>query len=98
MVSDLADLYRYLLHHPNDAPLLAELRHAEQYLAIEGAFTAEYRSQDSSWSLASAEELESGLAKLRAIIDDGKKAAFIEEREAARKAGGQTTLVIARKK
>lgn len=37
MVSDLADLYRYLLHHPNDAPLLAELRHAEQYLAIERA-------------------------------------------------------------
>ena len=35
MVSDLADLYRYLLHHPNDAPLLSELRHAEQYLAIE---------------------------------------------------------------
>jgi LytS/YehU family sensor histidine kinase len=35
MVSDMADLYRYLLHHPNDAPLLSELRHAEHYLAIE---------------------------------------------------------------
>lgn len=37
MVSDMADLYRYLLHHPHDAPLQSELRHAEQYLAIEGA-------------------------------------------------------------
>ena len=37
MVSDLADLYRYLLHHPEDAPLQSEVGHAQQYLAIEQA-------------------------------------------------------------
>ena len=37
LVSDLADLYRYLLSHPDDAPLDAEIGHANAYLAIERA-------------------------------------------------------------
>jgi LytS/YehU family sensor histidine kinase len=37
LVSDLADLYRYLLSHPEDAPLRAEMDHASAYLAIERA-------------------------------------------------------------
>jgi len=37
LVADLADLYRYLLSHPEDAPLRAEVSHACAYLAIERA-------------------------------------------------------------
>jgi LytS/YehU family sensor histidine kinase len=37
LVSDLADLYRYLLSHPEEAPLEAEVDHACAYLAIERA-------------------------------------------------------------
>ena len=37
LVSDLADLYRYLLSHPEEAPLEAEVGHAQAYLAIERA-------------------------------------------------------------
>ncbi len=37
LVSDLADLYRYLLHHPRDAALNDEVEHACAYLAIERA-------------------------------------------------------------
>jgi LytS/YehU family sensor histidine kinase len=37
LVSDLADLYRYLLHHPNDASVMNEVEHACAYLAIERA-------------------------------------------------------------
>ncbi len=37
LVSDLADLYRYLLNHPEDATLREEVSHAESYLAIERA-------------------------------------------------------------
>lgn len=37
LVSDLADLYRYLLHHPHDASLINEVDHACAYLAIEKA-------------------------------------------------------------
>ncbi|MFT3927305.1 MAG: histidine kinase [Myxococcales bacterium] len=37
LVSHLADLYRYLLSHPGDAPLRAEVNHARSYLEIEAA-------------------------------------------------------------
>jgi len=37
LVSDLADLYRYLLHHPFDASVMNEVEHACAYLAIERA-------------------------------------------------------------
>lgn len=37
LVSDLADLYRYLLHHPHDASVTDEVDHACAYLAIERA-------------------------------------------------------------
>lgn len=37
LVSDLADLYRYLLSHPDEASLSAEVDHAQAYLAIERA-------------------------------------------------------------
>ncbi len=37
LVSDLADLYRYLLHHPHDASVANEVEHACAYLAIERA-------------------------------------------------------------
>ena len=37
LVSDLADLYRYLLHHPHDASVMNEVDHACAYLAIERA-------------------------------------------------------------
>jgi len=37
LVNDLADLYRYLLSHPEQAALEAEMDHAQAYLAIERA-------------------------------------------------------------
>ncbi|HHH28457.1 MAG TPA: hypothetical protein ENK57_08945 [Polyangiaceae bacterium] len=37
LISDLADLYRYLLSHPEQAPVEAEIEHAKAYLAIERA-------------------------------------------------------------
>ena len=45
LVSDLADLYRYLLRHPEDAPLSEEANHACAYLAIERARLGEGRLQ-----------------------------------------------------
>lgn len=43
MVSDLSALYRYLLHHPEQAPLESEVEHAVAYLAIERARLGEGR-------------------------------------------------------
>lgn len=54
LVSDLADMYRYLLNHPEDAPLRDEITHACAYLAIEQARLGEARL---SWSVEVAQEL-----------------------------------------
>lgn len=43
LVSHLADLYRYLLSHPEDAPLRDEANHARSYLEIESARLGEGR-------------------------------------------------------
>jgi LytS/YehU family sensor histidine kinase len=43
LVSDLSDLYRYLLSHPDDATVREEVSHAESYLAIERARLGEDR-------------------------------------------------------
>jgi len=43
LVTDLADLYRYLLSHPDLAPLRSEFDHAVSYLAIERARLGEDR-------------------------------------------------------
>lgn len=53
LVDDLADLYRYLLNHPEDARLTEEVEHACSYLAIEEARLEEGRL---TVSLAIAEE------------------------------------------
>jgi LytS/YehU family sensor histidine kinase len=43
LVADLSDLYRYLLTHPEDAELGAEVEHAASYLAIERVRLGEER-------------------------------------------------------
>lgn len=45
LVADLSDLYRYLLTHPEDAELGAEVEHAASYLAIERVRLGEERVQ-----------------------------------------------------
>jgi LytS/YehU family sensor histidine kinase len=45
LVSHLADLYRYLLSHPEDAPLRDEVNHARAYLEIEAARLGDGRLQ-----------------------------------------------------
>ncbi len=45
LVADLSDLYRYLLTHPEDAELAAEVEHAASYLRIERVRLGEERVQ-----------------------------------------------------
>jgi ubiquinone/menaquinone biosynthesis C-methylase UbiE len=68
----------------------------EYYLNAEGPFLVDFRNGDSTWSLATAEELEAGLAWYRKeIFDAGRAQAFLDEREAIRAKVGQTTSVAA---
>ena len=75
----------------------ATLMKSELYLDLEGAFKEEWRNCDSNWAICDDEELQSGLARLRQIIDSGGTERFLEEREAVRKGTGQTTTVVATK-
>jgi LytS/YehU family sensor histidine kinase len=58
LVADLGDLYRYLLSHPDDAPLRDEVAHVQSYVAIERARLGEER-------LELEVELPDAIAKLR---------------------------------
>jgi ubiquinone/menaquinone biosynthesis C-methylase UbiE len=71
----------------------APLVQLDAYLELEGPFSQIYRNADSTWSLASEQELEVGLAWWRGQIDAGTAADFVERREATRQQVGQTTCV-----
>jgi ubiquinone/menaquinone biosynthesis C-methylase UbiE len=69
----------------------------DKYLDLEGPFLKGYRDADSTWSLATEDELEKGLKILRQKIDAGLAEGWMEEREALRKKIGQTTTVVVTK-
>ena len=74
-------------------PLVRE----DLYLNIEAPFDPLFRNADSTWALATDDELEKGLAWLREKIEAGEGEQFLAEREAIRAEIGQTTTVVARK-
>ena len=69
----------------------------DMYLDVEGPFSEKWRNCDSNWAMCSAEELETGLRKLRQMVDAGEIEAFMAAREEARARTGQTTTVVATK-
>jgi 2-aminoethylphosphonate-pyruvate transaminase len=74
-----------------------EVLQGEQYLNPEGPLSAAWRAGDSSWSLATEDELAQALDTVTSKLEDGSMAAFQEEREQLRAKIGQTTFVVARK-
>lgn len=74
-------------------PLVRE----DLYLNVEGPFDQAFRNADSTWSLATDEELAAGLAMLKGKIEAGEGEKFLAEREAIRAKIGQTSTVIALK-
>jgi ubiquinone/menaquinone biosynthesis C-methylase UbiE len=78
------------------APLEA-MYHLDVYLDPEGPFREEWRACDSMFALATGEELEQGLRRLRAACDDGSVRGVIDEAEEWRQRSGQSTFLSARK-
>ena len=74
-----------------------EVLQGEQYLDPSGPLNPAWRAGDSSWSLASEEELAHATAEVRTRLDDGSMTAFIDDREMLRGELGQTTFLSARK-
>jgi SAM-dependent methyltransferase len=70
---------------------------ARNYLDPKGPLKASWRAGDSTWSLASASELEAAQERVRTLLKTGGMPAYLAQRERERAAVGQTTFVCARK-
>ena len=77
--------------------LVDEVLQGEGYLNPRGPLEASFRNADSTWALASEEELERAQARTRALIDEDLMDGFLTAREALRRRCGQATFVSARK-
>ena len=67
------------------------------YIDINGPFSEIYRNCDSTWSLASLEEINNGLKWWKYMIDNNKAEDYINKREKLRLICGQTSIVICNK-
>lgn len=67
------------------------------YLDPKGPLSKAHRDGDSTWSLASEEELHRALDRLLKMNEDGSIADYLEGRERLRRDVGQTTFLVARR-
>ena len=74
-----------------------EVLQGEQYLDPAGPLSPAWRAGDSSWSLATEEELAHALDEVGGRLAVGSMTAFITDREKLSAELGQTTFLIARK-
>ncbi len=65
------------------------------YLDEEGPLKKAYRDGDSTWSLATKEELETALNRVKKMNADGSMKQYLERRENLRRQIGQTTFIYA---
>ena len=76
---------------------VAEALQGEQYLNPEGPLSAAWRAGDSTWSLATEEELSHAIDDVTTRIENGGMPAFLEAAEQRRAEIGQTTFLAIRK-
>ncbi len=84
LVADMADLYRYLLHHPDDAPLEAEISHAAAYLAIERARLGRERLSFSTALPRELAELRVPALLLQPLVENAVKHGIANRRDGGR--------------
>lgn len=69
----------------------------ENYLDPNGPLHKQYRDGDSTWTLATQEELDRAIALVQGMNRDGTMVEYVEKRDKLRKHIGQTTVVFAYK-
>ena len=69
----------------------------DNYLDPEGPLKKAYRDGDSTWSLATEEELSAGLDRVRHMNANGEMQQYLKSRENLRRHIGQTTFIYAYK-
>ncbi len=76
---------------------VSEVLQGEDYLDPSGPLSKNYRDGDSTWALATEEELQNGLSRLRGMIEDTSIDSFLARAERTRKTYGQCLFVWFRK-
>jgi len=66
----------------------------KRYLDPSGPLSEQWRAGDSTWALATAEELRRAEQRVRKYLSESAMDAYMADREALRKRVGQTTIVI----
>jgi ubiquinone/menaquinone biosynthesis C-methylase UbiE len=67
------------------------------YLDTNGPLKKEWRAGDSTWTLATAGELDAAQERVEQMLEDGTTEQFLGDREALRRKVGQSTFLCARK-
>jgi len=80
----------------NRAVLVDEFLQGDQYLDSEGPLKEFWREGDSTWALATPEELEAAKSRVKALLEEDAMAQYISSREALREKVGQSTSIWAR--
>lgn len=76
---------------------LDDVLQAKGYFDTRGPLDPDWRRGDSTWTLATDEELAAGQRQLRELHESGAIDSWMAEREASRKESGQSVFVWARK-
>jgi ubiquinone/menaquinone biosynthesis C-methylase UbiE len=77
-------------------PVLDQVLAPDHYHQADGPLSEAWRDGDSSWALLTADELEGSIERAQALHDEGALEGFRDRHDAARRAVGQVTLVVAR--
>jgi ubiquinone/menaquinone biosynthesis C-methylase UbiE len=67
---------------------------SENYLDPLGPLKKDFRDGDSTWSLATAEELEAAFERVRTLNQENRMVQYLENREKRRQHIGQTTFIF----
>lgn len=93
-IADLQALMQTVGFHVAPSQVaLQEMFSVQRFLDPTGPFEKSWRDGDSLWALATADELELGLARLRLLIQTGEVNSFLAERDQKRQRVGQATFV-----
>jgi ubiquinone/menaquinone biosynthesis C-methylase UbiE len=89
----MSSLHRHGFHHVSKTVPFEAVVQEERFADPHAPLDPHFRGGDSTWSLATDDELESGLSRLKEMIETGAIDEFMREREGLRIRQGQLTLV-----
>jgi len=99
---DIQDLHSYLdalgFNIVHTTPVLDEVLQGQAYFDPTGPLQPQWRNGDSTWALATEDELKEAKERVQSLQKEGKLQAYFDHRELLRAKIGQHTQTVARKR